>query len=113
MKVLCNKTTKKTKSFLRWGDIPFDPLTHVVLDVTEIPNMELDKLNNTNDGIIKATQATIDDAGFNAQVDAELMQIDLASMREVRAWVASQPSAPQFLKDLEAEAVVKRATRKP
>jgi len=58
------------------------------------------------------TQAELN-AKFNAIVDTELKQVDLASMREVRAWVASQPSAPQFLKDLEAEAVAKRATRKP
>ena len=60
MKVLCNKTTKKIEGFSRSDGFKFDPNTHVVIDVTEEPNKDLDKLNAKNTGIIKATQAKID-----------------------------------------------------
>jgi len=79
MKILCNLITKKIEGFSKFGDFEYDPLTHVVLDVTEFPNMELDKLNATNDGIIKATQATIDanEASKQARVDRDVSLNDL------------------------------------
>ena len=40
---------------------------------------------------------------------AELIAIDLASIRSIREWVAAQPDAPQILKDREAAAVTARA----
>lgn len=60
MKVLCNKTTKKIEGFSRWDDIEFNPDTHIVIDITEMPDMDLDKLNDKNTGIVKVTQAKID-----------------------------------------------------
>lgn len=55
MKVLCNLTTKKIEAFKRWGDFTFNPATHIVLTVSEMPNMELDRLNDTSDGIRSET----------------------------------------------------------
>lgn len=52
------------------------------------------------------------DAEFNAKIDAELIALDLASIRSIREYVAAQPDAPQFVLDQEAAAVTKRATRK-
>jgi hypothetical protein len=60
MKVLCNLTTKKIEGFSRWDDIPFNPETHIVLDVNEVPNMENQRLNDTNDGLRPINQAEID-----------------------------------------------------
>jgi len=51
------------------------------------------------------------DNEFNSIVDAELKAIDLASIRSLREYVASQPGAPQFLKDRENEAAAKRDER--
>lgn len=39
---------------------------------------------------------------------AELSAIDLASIRAIREWIVSQPTAPQILKDKEAAAVMQR-----
>lgn len=60
MKILCNLTTKKIEAFSRWDDIVFNPETHVVLTVSDVPDMELDRLNDTNDGLRPITQAEID-----------------------------------------------------
>lgn len=60
MKILCNKATKKIEAFSRWGDIEFDIFTQVVIDVSGVPDMKLDRLNNTEDGIRPATQAELD-----------------------------------------------------
>lgn len=56
MKVLANLKTKKIEGFSRWDDFSFNPLTHVVVDAVDAPDVELDKLNATNDGIDKPTQ---------------------------------------------------------
>lgn len=40
---------------------------------------------------------------------AELAALDMKSIRDLRAWVAAQPNAPQTLKDREAQAVAARA----
>lgn len=40
---------------------------------------------------------------------AALIAIDLASIRAIREWVVSQPTAPQISKDREAAAAVERA----
>lgn len=39
----------------------------------------------------------------------ELRLLDELSIREIREWIASQPSAPQSLKDIEARAVMAKA----
>ena len=53
------------------------------------------------------------DAEFNMQVDAELREIDLQSIRSLREYIASKPDAPQWLKDQEDAATVTRSTRRP
>lgn len=45
----------------------------------------------------------------SARALAELAALDLASIRDMRAWVAAQPTAPQTLKDREDAAVAARA----
>jgi len=45
----------------------------------------------------------------NAQAKALLAQIDLASVRAIREWLAAQPNAPKFVKDHEASAQAARA----
>ncbi len=57
------------------------------------------------------TQAEID-AKANEQLKAELMQLDLASIRALREYAASQPDAPQIIKDRETAATAKRALLK-
>jgi len=57
-------------------------------------------------------EVIVSDAEFNDQVDAELRAIDAESIRSIREYVSAQPDAPQTLKDHEALAVSKRATRK-
>lgn len=56
------------------------------------------------------TQAELD-AAAQAAIDAELREIDLASIRSMREYLAALPDAPQYLKDHEATAAAKRAER--
>ena len=51
-------------------------------------------------------QQVIDDA--NAVEVALLAELDKQSIRDIREWIAAQPSAPQTLKDREAAAVAAR-----
>lgn len=44
----------------------------------------------------------------NAAVKAKLLDIDIKSIRSMREWVAQQATAPQYVKDFEAEAVAER-----
>ena len=59
MKVLCNLTTKKIEGFSRWSDINFNPLTHIVLDINYTPDLESERLNDTNDGLRQINAAEI------------------------------------------------------
>lgn len=43
-----------------------------------------------------------------AAIKAKLFEIDLASIRGLREYIAAKPDAPQILKDKEAEATVER-----
>lgn len=43
-----------------------------------------------------------------AAIKAKLLEIDLASIRGLREYIAAKPDAPQILKDKEAEAAVER-----
>jgi len=43
------------------------------------------------------------------QAKADLIALDLASIRSIREWLVTQPSAPQILKDKENQAVLERA----
>ena len=44
----------------------------------------------------------------NAQIKAELQDIDIKSIRSIREWIAKQPDAPEFIKQYESEAENKR-----
>lgn len=48
----------------------------------------------------------------NERTKAALLEVDLASIRSIREWVAAQPTAPQILKDRESLAVTERAKLK-
>lgn len=68
----------------------------------------------TNGGIVEPfeTQAEIDARLIAEANQAEydlLAQLDRESIRDIREWIAAQPSAPQTLKDREAAAVAARA----
>lgn len=54
------------------------------------------------------TQAELD-AEQSAAALAELREIDLASIRSMREYIASKADAPQYLKDKEAAAIAARA----
>lgn len=45
----------------------------------------------------------------NAAAKADLIQIDIESVRSIREYIASQPNAPQFLLDKESAAQAARA----
>lgn len=47
-----------------------------------------------------------------AGAKAELIQIDLQSIRSIREWIAAQPNAPEILKQHEDNAKAKRAKMK-
>ena len=65
MKCLCNLTTKKIETYIRNGDIDFNPVTHVVLDVTTEPDLETDRLNDDNNGLRPATSQELTSDGEN------------------------------------------------
>ena len=53
-----------------------------------------------DEGIVKAREVE------NAK--AKLIEIDLKSIRGIREWIATQPTAPQIVKDYEVEAIGER-----
>lgn len=69
----------------------------------EISDAEADAILNP-----PKTQAQLD-AEASAAAKAELLRIDMASIRSMREWIAAQPTAPQILKDKEAAAVIERS----
>jgi len=73
----------------------------------EISDAEADALLNP-----PKTQAEID-AEESAAAKAELAALDLASIRDMRAYIAAKPDAPQTLKDREAAAVLARGRVRP
>ena len=52
---------------------------------------------------------TLVSAETTEKAKAELADIDLKSIRSIREWLVTQPTAPQFIKDYEAQAKVARA----
>ena len=70
MKVLCNLATKKIEGFSRWDDIAFNSDTHIVLVVADMPDMELDKLSDTNDSIVKPTQEELASIAAQEYIDS-------------------------------------------
>lgn len=52
-------------------------------------------------------------ATTNAIAKAELLAIDLASVRSIREYIAAKPDAPVFLKTQEAAAITARTKIKP
>ena len=55
-------------------------------------------------------QAEIERERNNGVVKAALAEIDLKSIRALREWLAQQETAPQWIKDYEAQAAAERAT---
>ncbi len=49
----------------------------------------------------------------NEAIKRELDELDKLSIRDIRAWIALQPDAPQMLKDREAQAVDARSRLQP
>lgn len=67
-----------------------------------------------NGGVIEPfeTQAEIDArivTEENRKTIEELKEIDIASIRSIREYIASLPDAPQILKDRETQAILSRA----
>ena len=52
-------------------------------------------------------------AAENAAALADLVAIDLASVRSIREYIAAKPDAPQILKDHEAAAIAARGRLVP
>lgn len=114
MKAKCNVNTKKIVAFKRKGDFEIVESYEIVIDVDQMPDLELDRLNYAGDGIEWHTQADIDaqtEAKRLKAIDIELREIDLLSIRSIREYIVSQPGASQFIKDRETEAVNKRSER--
>lgn len=60
----------------------------------------------------KPTPEEIREAENNA-IKAKLLEIDFASIRALREYIAAKADAPQILKDKEAEATAERGKLKP
>ena len=61
-------------------------------------------------GVIEAYDA--DNSEHNAKIVKEIEELDIASIAEIRAYIAGLPDAPQTIKDKESEAQVKKAKLK-
>ena len=73
MKALCNLITKKIEGFSRWDEIPCDPEFYIVVDIDHDPDMENERLNDTNDGLRPITQTEIDaDAAEAKTIEADI-----------------------------------------
>ena len=89
---------------------------HVYEDDDESHIIQIKQWLTDNAGLVASfispTQAEIDAEAVvqaNATEKAALSALDIASIRDIREWVAAQPDAPQTLKDREALAVAARA----
>jgi len=86
MKVLCNKATKKIESFSRWDDIDHNPTTHIQLFVSLMPDMNNERLNDTEDGLRPATQGELNiaiDAEKDTQIEAEFTPALIAVLKAI------------------------------
>ena len=109
MKVLCNLATKKIEGYSNWDDIAFNPDTHTVLEVLDVPDMELDKLNDTNDAIVKLTDnelAALENGKYIKSIaDAIQSELDKAAQAEgydnifTAVTYASEPAVAKFQND--------------
>ena len=61
---------------------------------------------NANDWVLSPELVA---AATNAEAKANLIQIDIKSVRSLREWVSAQPDAPSWLLDHEEEAQTERA----
>ena len=86
---------------MQWIDAPFDATmeTHILSGGAVVPKPP-------------KTPAEIAADDSRAAL-ADLAALDLASIRDIRAYIAAQPDAPQTLKDREAAAVLARARVRP
>lgn len=91
---------KNTSGSVYWLDSDND--RHLLpTDCVPITDAEADALRAPTPEQIAAAE--------RAATLAELVAIDLASIRALREYVASKPDAPQYIKDREAAAVTARA----
>ena len=92
---------------------------YIVNDGMSVPNAEGNRHYKlvqewiTNGGVVEPFE-TVEEIALretneaNALVFQELDLLDKQSIRDIREWIASQPNAPQTLKDREAQAVEAR-----
>lgn len=72
-------------------------------------------INNVPEGTVihpafTAQEKAARDIAIQNQTEmAALKEIDIKSIRDIREWIASQPDAPQMLKDREAQAIAARS----
>ena len=90
-----------------------ETLVHIVDAAgNSLKSMPLDKVP---DGTVVQPAFTVDELAqrvinnANSVERATLDRLDRESIRDIREWIASQPSAPQSLKDREAQALAARA----
>lgn len=118
MKVLCNLTTKKIEAFSRWDDIDFNHETHIEITVSEVPDMELDRLNDTNDGIRRPSPEEVLESRraekiieANNKCEDELAVITSSySEAEMKTWTIQELEASNFQHDVNNLVDPKRAT---
>lgn len=86
----------------------FDPLTQAV---NQLPEVQVNGIW-TQQWAVTALDASIIKARGNAQVDNDLAALDLKTIRSLREWAATQPTATQFIKDHALAAVALRGKLK-
>lgn len=101
MKILVtNKTTGKFIEMRSFGDIET-----VSQDHNNDPNIEVKFITDEEWEVIETELKTPSEA---ASALSKLKEIDLASIRSLREWLAAQPDAPSFILDHEAAAIAER-----
>ena len=83
----------------------FKPLEdgYRIIFVNNLPIIEPIPLPTAEEIVLRDTTEA------NQLIYDELVELDMASIRDIREWISLQPSAPQSLKDREAQAVDARA----
>ncbi len=97
---------------------------YIVNDTMQVPNAEGNRHYQmvqewiTNGGVVEPFEtaeeiAEREKTEANQVILQELEELDRLSIRDIREWIANQPSAPQLLKDREAQAILKRGQLQP
>jgi len=66
------------------------------------------EVTQVKDSVIPPKTQSQIDTEKSAQAKVALTTIDATSIRAIREWIISQPTAPQLLKDKEAAAIIER-----